>query len=116
MNLQIRIVAIADSGQQQVYEIAFLQRTDLKMETLGLTLAEGKTILREIQRVVVERQVAECLEPYRHSSRPATGAPIPAPAPAPAPARRDATANQHGFPSSRLRRRRTVSARTSSRP
>ena len=38
------------------------------METLGLTLAEGKTILCEIQRVVVERQVAECLEPYRHCS------------------------------------------------
>jgi hypothetical protein len=68
MNLQIRMVAIADNGQQQVYEIASLQRTELKMETLGLTLAEGKTILREIQRVVVERQVAECLEPYRHCS------------------------------------------------
>ena len=68
MNLQIRIVAIADNGQQQVYEIASLQRHELKMETLGLTLAEGKTILCEIQRVVVERQVAECLEPYRHCS------------------------------------------------
>ena len=68
MNLQIRIVAIADNGQQQVYEIASLQRTELKMETLGLTLAEGKTILCEIQRVVVERQVGECLEPYRHCS------------------------------------------------
>jgi hypothetical protein len=68
MNLQIRIVVIADNGQQQVYEVASLQRTDLKMETLGLTLAEGKTILREIQRVVVERQVAECLEPYRQCS------------------------------------------------
>ena len=68
MNLQIRIVAIADNGQQQVYEIASLHRTELKMETLGLTLAEGKTILCEIQRVVVERQVAECLEPYRHCS------------------------------------------------
>ena len=68
MNLQIRIVAIADNGQQQVYEIASLHRTELKMETLGLTLAEGKTILCEIQRVVVERQVGECLEPYRHCS------------------------------------------------
>jgi hypothetical protein len=66
MNLQIRLVAIADNGQEQVYEIASLQRTELQLETLGLTLAEGKTILREIQRVVVERQVAECLEPYRH--------------------------------------------------
>jgi hypothetical protein len=69
MNLQIRLVAIADNGQEQVHEIASLQRTELQLETLGLTLAEGKTILREIQRVVVERQVAECLEPYRHCCR-----------------------------------------------
>ena len=66
MNLQIRLVAIADNGPEQVHEIASLQRTELKLETLGLTLAEGKTILREIQRVLVERQVAECLAPYRH--------------------------------------------------
>jgi hypothetical protein len=68
MIFQIRVIAIADNGQEQVHEIACLQRTELKMETLGLTLAEGKTILREIQRVIVERQVAECLEPYRHCS------------------------------------------------
>ena len=61
MNLQIRLVAIADNGPEQVHEIASLQRTELQLETLGLTLAEGKTILREIQRVLVERQVAECL-------------------------------------------------------
>jgi hypothetical protein len=46
MNLQIRLVAIADNGQEQVHEIASLQRTKLQLETLGLTLAEGKTILQ----------------------------------------------------------------------
>jgi hypothetical protein len=60
MKLQIRLVVIADNEPEQVHEIASLQRTELKPETLGMTLAEGKTILREIQRVVVERQVAEC--------------------------------------------------------
>ena len=68
MKLQIRLVAIADNGPEQVHEMASLQRTELQLETLGLTLAEGKTILREIQRVLVERQVAEFLEPYRHCS------------------------------------------------
>ena len=68
MKLQIRLVVIADNEPEQVHEIASLQRTELKLETLGMTLAEGKTILREIQRVVVERQVAECLEPYQHCS------------------------------------------------
>ena len=75
MNLQIRLVAIADNGQEQVHEIASPQRTELKLETLGMTLTEGQTILREIQRVVVERQVAECLEPYRHCA--ACGQPQP---------------------------------------
>ena len=64
MKLQIRLVVIADNEPEQVHEIASLQRTELQLETLSL--AEGKTILREMQRVVVERQVAECLEPYRH--------------------------------------------------
>ena len=36
MKLQIRLVAIADHGPEQVHEIASLQRTELKLETLGL--------------------------------------------------------------------------------
>ena len=68
MKLQIRLVVIADNEPEQVHEIASPQRTELKLETLGMTLTEGQTILREIQRVVVERQVAECLEPYQHCS------------------------------------------------
>jgi hypothetical protein len=68
MSLQIRVVLVADNGQERVLEIASLQRTELKLETLGLTLAEGKTILREIQRVVVEQQIADCLAAYRHCS------------------------------------------------
>ena len=66
MTFQIRVVAIADNGQGQVHDIMSLQRTELKMETLGLTLAEGKSILSEIQRLVVEAQTAECVAAYRH--------------------------------------------------
>jgi hypothetical protein len=58
MTFQIRVIAIADNGSEQVHEMPCLQRTELKPETLGLTLAEGKTILGEIQRVVVEQQTA----------------------------------------------------------
>ena len=61
MTFQIRLVAIADNGQGQVHDIMSLQRTELKMETLGLTLAEGKAILSAIQRVVVEAQTAHCV-------------------------------------------------------
>ena len=66
MTFQIRVVAIADNGQGQVHDIMSLQRTELKMETLGLTLAEGKSILSEIQRLVVEAQTAECVAAHRH--------------------------------------------------
>ena len=44
MTFPIRVVAIADDGQEPVHGITSLQRTELKMETLGLTLAEGKAI------------------------------------------------------------------------
>jgi hypothetical protein len=61
MTFHIHVIAIADNGSEQVHEIPCLQRTELKPETLGLTLAEGKAILGEIQRVVVEQQTAHCV-------------------------------------------------------
>ena len=58
----IQVVAIADNRQRHTHEIASLERTDLQPETLGLTLAESKALLRELQRVVVQHQVAEFVE------------------------------------------------------
>src|SRR6516225_1213385 len=68
MSFPIRVVAIADNGQEQVHDIRSLQRMELKMETLGLTLAEGKAILSAIQRVMVEQQTAHCVAAHRHCS------------------------------------------------
>ncbi len=68
MTFQIRVIVIVDKGQQQVHEITSVQRTELKPETLGLTLAEGKAILGEIQRVVVEQQTAQCVAAHRPCS------------------------------------------------
>jgi len=68
MTFPIRVVAMADDGQEQVHGITSLQRTELKMETLGLTLAEGKAILSAIQRVVVEAQTAHCVAAHRQCS------------------------------------------------
>ena len=68
MTFQIRVVTIADNGQEQAHEITSVQRTELKPETLGLTLAEGKAILGEIQRVVVEQQTAQCVAAHRPCS------------------------------------------------
>ena len=71
MTFPIRVVAIADDGQEPVHGIPSLQRTELQMETLGLTLAEGKAILSAIQRVVVEAQTAHCVA--AHGSVPTAG-------------------------------------------
>jgi len=68
MTFPIRVVAIADDGQEPVHGIPSLQRTELQMETLGLTLAEGKAILSAIQRVVVEAQTAPCVAAHRQCS------------------------------------------------
>jgi hypothetical protein len=61
MICKIRVVIIGDDGREETREVACLERTDLKPETLGLTLAEGKMILKELQQIVVERQVSGSL-------------------------------------------------------
>jgi hypothetical protein len=55
MICKIQIVTVGEDGREETREIACLQRTDLKPETLGLTLAEGKMILKDLQQIVVER-------------------------------------------------------------
>jgi hypothetical protein len=61
MIYKIQVVTIGEDGCQEMLEIACLERTDLKPETLGLTLAEGKMILNDLQQIVVERQVSKSL-------------------------------------------------------
>src|SRR5262249_20885999 len=63
MICKIQVVTLGEDGGEQAREIARLERTDLKPETLGLTLAEGKRILKDLQQIVVESQVASFLLP-----------------------------------------------------
>lgn len=46
MKLRLQLVTVSDSGQEQVQDVAQLQREGVSMKTLGLTLAEGKLILK----------------------------------------------------------------------
>jgi hypothetical protein len=55
----------ADDGHLETCEITSVERKDLKPETLGLTLAEGKAILKDIQEIVIQQQTAICLASYR---------------------------------------------------
>src|SRR5690349_13743934 len=63
MICKLQVVTLDEDGREETHEIARLERTDLKPETLGLTLAEGKRILQGLQQVVVESQVASLLVP-----------------------------------------------------
>ena len=65
MNWKIQVIVIAEDGSQETREIHSIERKDLKPETLGLTLAEGKAILKEIQQIVVQQQVSSGLAPCR---------------------------------------------------
>ena len=47
MKFKIQVVAVSDDGREQTREIASLERDDLRPETLGLTLAESKAILKD---------------------------------------------------------------------
>ena len=57
MICKIQAVTLTEDGREEIREIACLERTDLKPETLGLTLTEAKAILKGLQTIVVEGQV-----------------------------------------------------------
>jgi len=50
MICRIQAVILGEDGREETHEIACLERTDLKPEMLGLTLAEGKRILKAFSR------------------------------------------------------------------
>ncbi len=66
MKVTVQVVTRSDDGQESLREVACVERVDLTPETLGLSLAEGKTILQAIQEVVVEWQMQAYLDQQRH--------------------------------------------------
>jgi hypothetical protein len=61
----IQVVITTDEGQTGTREIASLEWKDLTPTTLGLTLADGKVILKALQEVVVERQMTAYLATHQ---------------------------------------------------
>ena len=57
MKLTLQVMTSTDDGQQLVQELLVLEREGLQPDTVGLTLAESKTLLRTLQEVMVEHQV-----------------------------------------------------------
>jgi hypothetical protein len=69
MKIKIQITVESDKGQPEVVqEVAHLDRGILRPETLGLTLAEARSILAGIEQTVVEQQAAEFMAQQRTCS------------------------------------------------
>lgn len=70
MKIKIQITVESDEGPPEVIqEVAHLDRGTLRPETLGLTLAEARSILAGIEQTVVEQQAAEFIAQQRMCSR-----------------------------------------------
>jgi hypothetical protein len=65
VKFKIQVVTVSDDGQEESRDVASLERQELQPETLGLTLAESKAILKDIQEIVVERQATDFLASQR---------------------------------------------------
>jgi hypothetical protein len=58
----IQVVITTDEGQTKTRDIAGLEREDLSSTTLGLTLAEGKAILKALQEIIIAQQLRAFLK------------------------------------------------------
>lgn len=65
MKLTFHVIVTADDGHEENHEITSIEREGVQPDTVGLTLAEGKTILRKLQEIVVEHQVQDFLSRQR---------------------------------------------------
>ena len=57
MKIKVQLVVCAEDGrEEQVQEVAILEKTHQRIEHLGFTLAEAKSILKTLQQQLVEQQ------------------------------------------------------------
>ena len=64
--MQIRVqMTLVEGDQSELYELGSFERGVLQLETLGLTLEEGKDVLHALQTVLIEQQVSRQLESIR---------------------------------------------------
>jgi hypothetical protein len=61
VRIKLQLVVIADDEEVCVDDVVVLDKQHERLEHLGLSLAEAKTILLELQRQVLTRQIAAFL-------------------------------------------------------
>jgi len=62
MKFRVEVICLDDEGAEQRRDVMQMERSELAMETLGLTLAGGKAILRGVQDFVASQQISEDLK------------------------------------------------------
>jgi hypothetical protein len=62
MKFRVEVICVNDEGAEQRHDVMELEREQLVMETLGLSMAEGKAILRGVQDFVTSQQISEDLK------------------------------------------------------
>ena len=66
MKFKVQVVTITDDGQESIRDLACTERDDLTAESLGLSVADSKTLLQFLQEVVVEWQMKTYLDSQRY--------------------------------------------------
>jgi hypothetical protein len=76
VKIRIQVVIDAEDGEaEKIEDVARLERSSLRPEELGLTLAEARSLLRGMQQTIVTAQVGEYLARFAscpHCGRPRT--------------------------------------------
>ena len=66
MKFKVQVVTMTEEGEESIREVACVERDDLTPASLGVSIAESKTILQGMQEVVVEWQMHTYLDSQRH--------------------------------------------------
>lgn len=65
MNFSIAVICLKEDGTEDRHDVLTVTKDQLVMETLGLTVAEGKALLASVQAVVVDKQATVFLKQHR---------------------------------------------------
>ncbi|HEY6764312.1 MAG TPA: ISKra4 family transposase [Candidatus Sulfotelmatobacter sp.] len=65
MKMRIEVVSVDADGSEQRRQVLAVERQELAMETLGMSLAESKSLLEGVQDSMIAQQVGEDLERRR---------------------------------------------------
>lgn len=61
MNVRVEVVCVNADGREQRQDVLTIERQELTMETLGMSLAESKALLEGVQKFLIVQQASEDL-------------------------------------------------------